>query len=248
MKHIVSVVVVFFVASCATAQPPDYISSGTAFPPVAPPAALTWTVATDDGRSVSMEFKLSGGALVSAGPSVDGPWPPFGINGINEANAPAFKVDFAAWSAALADPAYHRSIYQLGDQIKESAVVRSSSALFELHHFLFTPGVLYQWPPISPFPGQQFNFSVQAWEERIVPEPSTSIFSMIAFSFCCRGLRLRRRCVGKRFKVVLPQGAAIRCEGIIANKISGTVVNACPLLRNNLFQRPILLLKLCQSL
>jgi hypothetical protein len=136
-----------------------------------------------------MEFKLSGGALVSAGPSVDGPWPPLGINGINEANAPAFKVNFAAWSAALADPAYHRSIYQLGDQVKESSLLRSSSAPFELHHFLFTPGVLYQWPPISPFPGQQFNFGVQAWEDRIVPEPTTVILALVAFTLSCCKVR-----------------------------------------------------------
>jgi hypothetical protein len=157
----------------------DTISSGGFFlQPAAPPASLIWEVAAHDGRSVTLEMVASGGGQIAWLPPVVCDCPPYGTNGINAGNAPAYKMDWAAWSAALADPAFSRSIIHFAGQRQEQPLARLGdfSDPFALDAVVFFVQE-YHWPPLGPGPPSNFSAAFIAGERVIVPEPATLVMA-----------------------------------------------------------------------
>jgi hypothetical protein len=153
-------------------------SGGFFLQPAAPPASLIWEVATHDGRSVTLEMVARGGGRIAWLPPVECDCPPYGTNGINAGNAPAYKMDWAAWSAALADPAFSRSIIHFAGQRHEQPLMRIGdfSAGFTLGAVLFFVDD-YHWPPLGPGPPSNFSAGFIAGERVIVPEPATLVMA-----------------------------------------------------------------------
>jgi hypothetical protein len=107
------VCLIVFDSWCGSAVAAGKVQSGFfEFPQVAPPLSMTWQIATSGGQSVSATFTEI---------------TPFAFNQlfITPENASSLGVDFAAWSAAVMNPAYTRSIITAGGVSQEGPVVRS---------------------------------------------------------------------------------------------------------------------------
>jgi hypothetical protein len=87
-----------------------FVGSGfTFFPPPAAPAALSWRLATEEGQFVEL-----------AVPSVEHSSRQI-VHFVTPENAPDYGLDFAAWTAAVNNSAYNRSIVSFGGILKEQA-------------------------------------------------------------------------------------------------------------------------------
>lgn len=179
-----------FLLLASPALADDVITSGERqfeFDPIAPPALVTWSVATADNRSVSLQVKLFGnnGGFTRWEPAIAGNWPNF-TNAIGEELAAYCGMDFAAWRTALADAAYTRSIMQFGSVVQEQPLIRTGPASeFDLHHFLIFPSS-YFWPNWVP---AKTGIHFSGHELKIVPEPSTwllVLMAMLAAGSCLR--------------------------------------------------------------
>jgi hypothetical protein len=171
---------VLLVVQSVAAQPYDYVTSGDfRFDPIEPPALVTWSVATADNRSVSLQVRVTGnnGGFSYWQPALDGA--PELSNRIDERNAPYCNMDFEAWKEALADPDYNRSIMQFGSQVKEQPLPRSGiPSEFELTHLLIFTGA-YFWPN---WPSGTTSVFFNAHDVRIIPEPATAALVMVSMA------------------------------------------------------------------
>jgi hypothetical protein len=171
-------------AGSASAQPKSIVSNFQ-YDNVAPPVSLTWQLATPSGEYVDL--------------SITGIEPAAGSQRayiITPENAAQFGVDFPAWSVAVNDPTFSRSIMTWAGVTQEQSVVRNFP-LIELDDIrIFVDN--YQWPIIAPgLPA--VDIRAFAFDFPIVPEPATCLLALISVTWLSirrysRSRRCRCRC------------------------------------------------------
>lgn len=159
---------VIFVActlTFATRAEAQFISSGAfQFPQTEPPASLSWTIATNDGQSLTA--------------MVDGIIPPLSIGqfSITELNAASYGVDFAAWEAALNNPAFTRSIVGWDGATQEGPIIRNGIEQIDLDRIRLE--VDSYFGPESTV--RSLTASARAIPVVIIPEPSSGLLIVCA--------------------------------------------------------------------
>lgn len=164
-RAFLSLVVTLMLTGVVRAQP-KFVRSDFEFTAVAPPVSLSWQLATPGGEHVDL-------AIAGIEPAAGSPL----IYIITPANASQFGVDFPAWSLAVNDPTYSRSIMTWAGVTKEQPVVRNFP-LIELDDLrVFVND--YRWPDMGgglPF----VNINAFAFDAPIVPEPASWLLALAA--------------------------------------------------------------------
>lgn len=140
------------------------------FPQSAPPAALTWTLSTTDGRSVSTTM-----------PDYEPPirWQDIVVS---PSTAAQYGIDWPAWQAALADPAYQRSSLTWDGVTQTGPVLVTSGTRqgFELDRLLF--GISNFYWPVDAATVRQATVWAWAIDDVPVPEPSAVFLVLVALA------------------------------------------------------------------
>jgi hypothetical protein len=156
-----------------------FISSGFEFTSVAPPVSVTWQLATPAGEHVDLMISNI---------------QPIGFeiaHIVTPENASQYGVDFAAWSLAVNDPNYSRSIMTWAGATQEKPVVRNFPhiELDDLRVFITD----YKWPVPGGNSAALF-ITAFASDNPVVPEPGTCILALTSITWlssrrCNRSLR-----------------------------------------------------------
>jgi hypothetical protein len=130
-------------------------------PAPTPPAPISWRLATESGEFVELvppAAMYSGGAIVHF---------------VTPDNAAEYGLDFAAWSAAVNDPAFNRSIMSFGGVVQEKTWTNPWRGEFELERIqLF----------VNDFDPRFTHPSVQGFIVDVVPVPEPSTDGLIVLA------------------------------------------------------------------
>jgi hypothetical protein len=150
--------IVALVPALAHAQP-KFIRSDFEFTAVAPPVSLSWQLATPGGEHVDLSIT---GIAPAAGSQL--------AYIITPENAAQYSVDFSAWSLAVNDPAYSRSIMTWAGVTKESPVVHRFPhlELDDLRVFVDD-----YWWPVPGGNNPAIYVTAFASDNPVVPEPAS---------------------------------------------------------------------------
>ena len=170
-------------AGSAYAQP-KFIFSSFDYSNVPPPVSLSWQLATPAGEHVDV-------TITGIEPAAGAPLTYI----ITAENAAQFGVDFPAWSIAVNDPNFSRSIMTWAGVTQEKPVVRNfpQIQLDDIRIFVNS----YHWPVPGPgFP--DVHIQAYAFDAPIVPEPATSFLALLPITWlsirrCSRSRRCRCR-------------------------------------------------------
>jgi hypothetical protein len=166
--HQVKAPVLFLLASLITRSvlaQPIFIGSFFEYDAVPPPVSLTWQLATPTGDHVDL--------------TITGIQPAAGSERaymITPANAAEFGVDFPAWSLAVNDPNYSRSIMTWAGLTKEQPVVRNFEHI-ELDDIrIFVDD--YWWPVPG---GNSPTVYIEAFaaDFPLIPEPASWLLALL---------------------------------------------------------------------
>jgi hypothetical protein len=162
---------VLLLGTSALGQDHFVSSSFTYIPPPASPAALSWRLAKQNGEFV--EF--------IAPPATHTPRQI--VHLVTPNNASEFGVDFSAWSAAVNDPSYNRSIISFGGVDKEEPWSNPWTP-FELERIALI---------VDDFDGRSTAPSVIGEVVDLIPVPEPGTSWIVATSAALLGLHARRR-------------------------------------------------------
>jgi hypothetical protein len=162
------IVVLLFLRTSAPAQN-HFLGSGFTFvPPPVAPANVWWRLATQGGQFVELVVPPATYSTRQI------------VHLVTPENAADYGLDFAAWSAAVNDPSYNRSIVMFGGVTKEAAWSNHWGFPFEVERIqLFVND--YTGPTGSP------AVEVAVVDFIPVPEPATIWLAMF-----CGLVRVRR--------------------------------------------------------
>jgi hypothetical protein len=159
---------------------PKFIISNFQFSSVAPPASLSWQLATPGGEHVDVAIT---GIQPAAGTQL--------AYIITPENAAEFGVDFSAWSLAVNDPNFSRSIMTWTGVTQEKPVVRNfpQIELDDIRIFVNS----YFWPDTG---GGLPLVDIRAFasDNPIIPEPGTWLLAILSITWLSihRNSRSRR--------------------------------------------------------